>query len=179
MKLLLLFNLGCFLSLIFITSSRLSARTSVHYSMTQTLWRQYVDTLPPARPTPPVEEVFAQSPFIPDIPQCKDVVADTSRVDCFSDVLMAHIYKHLEYPELAVQHGVRGTVVIQFQIRETDKTYCARVLRDIGAQTGKSALAATNRALEELLKEYQPCQSIWNRRNFRGMLWNIPVKFKR
>ena len=51
---------------------------------------------------------------------------------------MEHIYKHLKYPDLAVEHKIEGTVVLTMKIDRDNKIYCAKRLRDIGGGTGNT-----------------------------------------
>jgi len=135
----------------------------------------------PSRLLSQKEAVFkvVEKVYIPTLPGCEGVV-DTTAKKCFDSILMKHIYKHLEYPALAREHKIEGTVVITFRIDPEDEIYCAKVLRDIGAGTGKAALAAVNQSLQELLKTYSPCK--WQPTKSRGnpvnVQWNFPVKFK-
>ncbi len=118
----------------------------------------------------------------PDIPDCKDLKDASKKQKCFGTILLNHIYKHLEYPKIARDNKIEGTVVIQVHFDNDKQTYCAKILRDIGARTGKAALKATLLAIEEILTDYKPCNQKWKPSKARGnpvtMNWNVPVKFK-
>ncbi|MFT5167708.1 MAG: hypothetical protein ACI8P3_002946 [Saprospiraceae bacterium] len=146
---------------------------------------QASDTIPPVQSStnPKKETIFTvweQLQYFPDIPDCAGISDTTSKMECFEKVLMEHIYKHLKYPELAKEHEIEGTVVVEMRIDSEDKIYCIKVIRDIGAGAGKAALAAVNLSLQELLKKYERCK--WSPGKARGqpvsVNWYIPIKFK-
>lgn len=54
--------------------------------------------------------------------------------------LLRYLQKHIRYPELAVEAGVRGRVVLQFVVEKDGRISDAKIVRDIGSGCGREAL---------------------------------------
>lgn len=130
----------------------------------------------------PIEEIFqvVDDDFkFPDISPCDEILDTKLKNDCFMDELQKAVYKNLEYPQVAIDNKIEGTVVLTFSFDHDKKQYLARVLRDIGAKTGSEALRSAKVALQELLPHYsqQPYRHKTRGNPVRVSL-NMPIKFR-
>ena len=124
-------------------------------------------------------KVQEKLPYIPNIPGCEGI-PDTSKVICFNDIFMEHIYKNLIYPDFAKGKTFEKTAIIRLKFDEKEKNYCVEILRDPGYGTGKAILTAVHLSLQELFKGYKPCK--WKSRKSRGnpigVYWTFPIKLE-
>ena len=130
---------------------------------------------PPKMKEPEVEEIFKIVEQMPRFPGCDDFPGDnTAKSDCANKKLMEFIYANIQYPAIARENNVEGTVVVQFVVSQDGSITDAKVVRDIGAQCGEEAL----RIVE--LMNHMP--SKWTPGKQRGrpvkVLFMLPVKFK-
>lgn len=130
---------------------------------------------PPKMKEPEVEEIFKIVEQMPRFPGCDDFPGDNaSKSDCANKKLMEFIYANIQYPAIARENNVEGTVVVQFVVDTDGSISNAKVVRDIGAQCGEEAL----RIVE--LMNHMPEK--WTPGKQRGrpvrVLFMLPVKFK-
>ncbi|MBK7406967.1 MAG: energy transducer TonB [Saprospirales bacterium] len=130
---------------------------------------------PPKMKEPEVEEIFKIVEQMPRFPGCDNISGDNSaKSECANKKLMEFIYANIQYPAIARENNVEGTVVVQFVV-DTDGTISnAKVVRDIGAQCGDEALR-----IVELMNNMP---EKWTPGKQRGrpvkVLFMLPVKFK-
>ena len=130
---------------------------------------------PPKMKEPEVEEIFKIVEQMPRFPGCDDFPGDNSaKSDCANKKLMEFIYSNIQYPAIARENNVEGTVVIQFVVDTDGSISNAKVVRDIGAQCGDEALR-----IVELMNNMP---EKWTPGKQRGrpvkVLFMLPVKFK-
>jgi len=130
---------------------------------------------PPKMQEPDVEEIFKIVEQMPRFPGCDDYPGDNAaKSDCANKKLMEFIYANIQYPAIARENNVEGTVVVQFVVSQDGTITDAKVVRDIGAQCGEEAL----RIVE--LMNHMPQK--WTPGKQRGrpvrVLFMLPVKFK-
>jgi protein TonB len=130
---------------------------------------------PPKMEEPKVEEIFKIVEQMPRFPGCESIGGDNSaRAECANKKLMEFIYSNIQYPAIARENNVEGTVVIQFVVDTDGSITDAKIVRDIGAQCGEEAL----RIVE--LMNHMPEK--WTPGKQRGravkVLYMLPVKFK-
>lgn len=130
---------------------------------------------PPKMEEPDVEEIFKIVEQMPRFPGCDDFPGDNSaKSECANKKLMEFIYANIQYPAIARENNVEGTVVVQFVVSQDGTITDAKVVRDIGAQCGEEAL----RIVE--LMNHMPQK--WTPGKQRGrpvrVLFMLPVKFK-
>lgn len=141
----------------------------------------YVEKAAPPPPPPPkmkepdVEEIFKIVEQMPRFPGCDDIPGDnTAKSDCANKKLMEFIYANIQYPAIARENNVEGTVVVQFVVDTDGSISNAKVVRDIGAQCGDEALR-----IVELMNNMP---EKWTPGKQRGrpvrVLFMLPVKFK-
>ncbi len=60
--------------------------------------------------------------------------------DCSDEKVIGFIRENLRYPQLALEQGVRGQVIVSFKVNEEGLISDEKVLRDIGVGCGTEAL---------------------------------------
>ena len=60
------------------------------------------------------------------------------------DALLEYLSKNIQYPEMAAQNGIEGTVVVKFVVEKDGSITKAQILREIGGGCGKEALRVVN-----------------------------------
>ncbi|MBK6620486.1 MAG: TonB family protein [Saprospirales bacterium] len=130
---------------------------------------------PPKMKEPDVEEIFKIVEQMPRFPGCDDFPGDnTARSDCANKKLMEFIYANIQYPAIARENNVEGTVVVQFVVDQQGRITDAKVVRDIGAQCGEEAL--------RIVEMMNSMPEKWTPGKQRGrpvkVLFMLPVKFK-
>lgn len=127
---------------------------------------------PPPPPPPPVgdSEVLKVVEQMPRFPGCEDVEGDKARKDCAMEKMLKFIYSNIEYPAIARENGVEGTVVIRFVVGKEGEILNPEIIRNIGANCGLAALAVV-----EKMPNWTPGMQ-------DGMpvkvQFNLPVKFR-
>lgn len=130
---------------------------------------------PPKMKEPDVEEIFKVVEQMPRFPGCDDFPGDnTAKIDCANKKLMEFIYSNIQYPAIARENNIEGTVVVQFVVDTDGRISNAKVVRDIGAQCGEEAL--------RIVEMMNQMPERWTPGKQRGrpvrVLFMLPVKFK-
>ena len=132
---------------------------------------------PPPPPPPPetkVEEIFQVVEEMPRFPGCEDVSTKEEKYSCASKKMLEFIYGNIQYPSIAKENNIQGTVVVRFVISESGKVEGTEVVRDIGARCGEEALRVINLMNKNGIT--------WHPGKQRGravkVRMNLPVKFK-
>lgn len=130
---------------------------------------------PPKMKEPEVEEIFKIVEQMPRFPGCENVAGDqNAKKECADRKMMEFIYANIQYPAIARENNVEGTVVVQFVVDTDGRISNAKVVRDIGAQCGEEALR-----IVELMNSMP---EKWTPGKQRGrpvrVLFMLPVKFK-
>lgn len=124
---------------------------------------------PPPPPPPQVEEIFKVVEKMPSFPGCETIRDKAEKRKCSNEKMYAFIDEKMEYPELAKNNGIEGTVVIRFVVERDGTIANPEIIRDIGAGCGKEAL--------RIVKTFPR----WNPGKQRGrpvrVQFNLPVKF--
>ena len=129
---------------------------------------------PPPPPPPEEEEIFVVVEDMPLFPGCSDEADEKLRKECSNQKLLEFIYKNIEYPAVAKDNHIEGTVVLKFVIDEKGKVDKITILKDIGANCGQEAVRVVKLMNEQNI--------IWEPGRQRGRavkVWfMLPVKFK-
>lgn len=131
----------------------------------------------PTLPPPPVDDggtavIFAEQ--MPRFPGCENMAADKKAADkCATTALLKFLSSKLNYPALARENGVQGTVVIRFIVEKDGSLTEMEVVRDPGAGLGKEALRVVN-LMNKMEAKWTPGKQ--NARPVR-VRFNLPVKF--
>ena len=127
---------------------------------------------PPPPPPPPSEtpEIFKVVEEMAIFPGCGSVNV-SERKTCI-DEMIHDVYKNLNYPAIARENSVEGTVVIRFKILKDGTVSDFEIVRDIGAGCGAEALRVVKLLLS---KKWTPAKQ-------RGKpvdhYFNLPIRFR-
>ena len=133
---------------------------------------------PPPPPPPPMEEeqreIFVVVEDMPLFPGCASLPDKAARKRCSDERMMAFLYENVEYPSIARENGVEGTVVVQFVVETDGSIGNVSVLRDIGAGCGEEAT--------RLITSMNNLPEKWTPGKQRGhpvrVMYTLPVRFK-
>ena len=139
-----------------------------------------VDEEIPLPSPPPIVEVDVDPVFLvveqmPRFPGCESLNGtNKEKSKCANDKLLTYIYKHLRYPQIALENNIQGLVTIQFVVDQKGKIQDAQVVRDIGGGCGAAVL--------NLVKEMNNRLEAWTPGMQRGrkvkVKYTLPIKFK-
>lgn len=87
---------------------------------------------------PPIFKVVEEMPFFGDC--TSEQLNKKERTACSDKALLSYLYKNIKYPVLAREHGIEGTLFVQFVVEENGQITNAKVIRDIGGGCGQEAL---------------------------------------
>ena len=93
--------------------------------------------------------------------------------ECAKEAMLSFIYGNLQYPPLAKENSVEGTVVVTFVVELDGSLSGVRVLRDIGAGCGQEAI----RLVELMSAKGQWIPGKQLERPAR-VQYNLPIKFR-
>lgn len=106
----------------------------------QALWAQE----PAAAPQPDNQHEVSIS--TPDTPPyftfAEDACALADKQVCALKEMYQYLYERIEYPPIAQENGVEGRVLLGFEVSAKGQLSNFTILRDPGAHTGRTALAA-------------------------------------
>jgi protein TonB len=140
-----------------------------------------VDVRPPAPTPPPLppEPKRSDVPHVvvedmPRFPACEsENISKKEKDSCAKQALMDYVYKHVNYPSIARQNGIEGTVVVQFVIDQKGSITNIDIKRDIGGGCGQE--------VQRLLTEMEEDVGLWIPGRQQGrkvkVLFTLPVKF--
>ena len=128
---------------------------------------------PPPPPPPPMaeheREIFKVVEEAPTFPGCEDIDVKAERQICAETKMLEFIYSKIQYPPIARENGVEGTVYIRFVVERNGSISNIEIVRDVGAGCGAEA----SRVVELMPK--------WNPGKQRGtpvrVMFTLPVKF--
>ena len=104
-------------------------------------------------------------------PTCDTISNYNVRQDCATKALVQFIYENLDYPEVACEQGITGTVVIQFKIDCEGQHTDFQILRSIGGGCDEEAMR-----IAKLLPNFVPTQRFWGK--CRTVDYVLPVRFQ-
>ena len=84
--------------------------------------------------------------------------------------LMRYLSSHLQYPTMAQENGVQGTVVVQFVVTKTGKVGEVKVVRSVDRDLDREATRVC-RSLPNFVPGRQNGQAV-------NVWYTLPVKFK-
>jgi len=130
---------------------------------------------PPPPKEPERREIFKVVEEMPRFPGCEDLNASIEeKKACADKKMLEFIYSHVEYPEIAKENGIEGTVVVQFVVDKDGSVSEIQIARDIGGKCGEEA-----KRLISLMNE-MPEKWIPGRQRGRAVpvMFTLPIKFK-
>jgi len=126
--------------------------------------------------TIPAEElIFRKVEEMPRFPGCEETDGDKfEKKACADKKMLEFVQANIQYPAIAKEKGIEGTVIIQFIVDKQGVIQDGKIIRDIGAGCGEEALRVVNLMNEKKLR--------WTPGSQRGRVVNIeltlPVEFK-
>lgn len=130
---------------------------------------------PPPPPEPEAEEIFKVVEDMPRFPGCEDITTSKEeRRMCANRKMLEFIYENINYPALARDNNIEGTVVVSFVVNKDGRIANAEVVRDIGGGCGAEALRIV-RMMNDMPESWIP--GMQRGRPVR-VLFNLPVKFR-
>ncbi len=133
-----------------------------------------IDVQQIAKDTIPDEKIFRIVVQMPRFPGCEDMEgSEHEKKTCADKNMLEFIDQNIQYPAIAKDNGVEGTVIVQVVIDKNGMIKTPIVVRDIGADCGKEALRVVNLMNEKNLR--------WTPGKQKGQTvnvqYNLPVKF--
>jgi periplasmic protein TonB len=134
---------------------------------------KYAPPPPPPPSEPEHEEIFKVVEEMPRFPGCENLPTNDERKACADKKMLQFIYDNIQYPAIARENGIEGTVVVRFVVDADGTISSAEVVRDIGGRCGDEAL--------RVVKLMNSMPQKWTPGRQRGKpvrVWfNLPVKF--
>jgi len=126
---------------------------------------------PPPPPPPRKKKIFKEVESMPRFTTetCEDL-SKAERNTCTQKEMLAFLYDNMEYPAIAKENGVEGTVVINFVVTKSGEVKEAKIVKDIGAGCGQEALRLVN-SMPNWIPGQQRGQPV-------DAYFNLPVKFE-
>lgn len=135
--------------------------------------RKAIAPPPPPPPMKEEEEIFKVVEEAPRFPGCDDLATIQEKTQCANKKLLEFIYKNIEYPGIARENNIEGTVVIRFVVNREGLIESAEVVREIGGGCGEEALRVV-KLMNEMPQRWSPGKQ-------RGrpvkVYFTLPVKF--
>ncbi len=129
---------------------------------------------PPPVPEPEVEEIFQVVEEMPRFIGCEDEGDKKLRKSCADKALLDFVYANIEYPDIARENGVSGTVVVRFYVDKDGMVKDISVIKDIGAGCGAESTRIVNLMNEQGAPSWIPGKQ----RGKAVKVWfNLPIKF--
>lgn len=132
---------------------------------------------PPPPPPPPsepeAEEIFKVVEEMPRFPGCENLATTDERKACADKKMLQFIYDNIQYPAIARENGIEGTVVVRFVVETDGSIKHTEVVRDIGGRCGEEALRVVT-LMNNMPQKWTPGRQ----RGKPVRVWfNLPVKF--
>ncbi len=106
-------------------------------------------------------------------PGCEQKSTEAEKIECAKTKMLEYIYGNLKYPNVAMENGIEGQVVLQFVVENDGSITDIKIVRDIGGSCGEAA--------ENVIKRMNKMGQKWTPGKQRGravrVLFTLPVKF--
>lgn len=128
---------------------------------------------PPPPAEPEAEEIFKVVEEMPRFPGCENLATTDERKACSDKKMLQFIYDNIQYPAIARENGIEGTVVVRFVVEADGSIKYAEVVRDIGGRCGEEAMRVVA-LMNSMPQKWTPGRQ----RGKPVRVWfNLPVKF--
>ena len=117
--------------------------------------------------SPIFEVIIEQMPMFPN--DCEGTVDE--RQKCSQQAMLQFIYDNIQYPEIARQEGIQGTVVVSFVVEKDGSITNPKIIRSIGAGCGEEVLRLVSLMTEKWTPGMQRGKPV-------RVQFNLPVRFK-
>lgn len=135
--------------------------------------RKAIAPPPPPPPAEKEEEIFKVVEEAPRFPGCEELASIQEKQACANKKLLEFIYANIEYPAIARENNIEGTVVIRFVVDKDGNVKDAQVIREIGGGCGEEAVRVV-KLMNEMPNRWSPGKQ-------RGrpvkVYFTLPVKF--
>ncbi|MBK7873512.1 MAG: energy transducer TonB [Saprospiraceae bacterium] len=128
---------------------------------------------PPPPPVPVEEEIFKIVEEMPRFPGCEGLGSIADKKACADKKLLEFIYANINYPNIARENNIEGTVVIRFVVNKDGKIDKAEIVREIGGGCGDEALRVVKK-MNELPERWSPGKQ---RGRAVNVYFTLPVRF--
>ncbi|MDX1942982.1 MAG: energy transducer TonB [Saprospiraceae bacterium] len=146
---------------------------SIPASMDKKDEKKVVAPPPPPPPAPVEEEIFKVVEEMPRFPGCEALASITDKKACADKKLLEFIYANINYPSIARENNIEGTVVIRFVVSKDGTIDKAEIVREIGGGCGEEALRVVKK-MNELSERWSPGKQ---RGRAVNVYFTLPVRF--
>lgn len=141
--------------------------------------KKVIPVTPPPLPKKVEEPAVVDIPFtvveeMPRFPGCEGESDKKVRRICAQKKMLEYIYKKINYPNMAQEAGIEGTVVVRFYIDEQGNVKAPEILKEIGGGCGKEALRVV-KTMNDMGEKWTPGRQ---RGRAVKVYFNLPVKYK-
>ncbi len=129
---------------------------------------------PPPMPEPEVEEIFQVVEEMPRFKGCEHESDKEKRKICADQKMLEFVYSNIQYPSLARENGIAGTVVLRFYVDTDGSVRDISVVKEVGGGCGAEGLRIVN-----LMNEGGVRWIPGKQRGRKVKVWfNLPIRFK-
>ncbi len=116
------------------------------------------------------EEIKTHADQMPYFKGCDAYPDNTDdKRQCSNEALISFIANHIQYPDIAKENGIEGTVYVSFIIDEDGRVTQPSILRDIGSGCGEEALRVLS-----TMPDWEP--AVDKQKHVKVKL-NLPIQF--
>jgi len=128
---------------------------------------------PPPAPTSNEREIFKVVEEMPRFPGCENLPTMAERKACADKKMLEFIYANIEYPQIARENNIEGTVVVRFVVDKDGNVGEAEVIREIGGGCGEEAMRVVD-LMGQLPEKWVPGKQ---RGRPVNVYFTLPVRF--
>lgn len=121
----------------------IDANTSIDFAPKAVAKEETKFVAPPPPPPPPPtneKEIFKVVEEMPRFPGCESLGTVAEKKACADKKMLEFIYANIQYPSIARENNIEGTVVIRFVVDKDGNVSDAEIIREIGGGCGDEAL---------------------------------------
>ena len=121
------------------------------------------------------DEVVLLTDEMPRFPGCEEIAGTKMEKEkCAKEKLLEYVYNNLRYPQVAIEVGLEGLVVVQFVVTKTGEIEQIEVVRDIGGGCGDVAKKIVTE-MNSLPEKWRPGKQHGRPVNVR---YTLPIKYQ-
>ncbi len=121
------------------------------------------------------DEVVLLTDEMPRFPGCEEIAGTKMEKEkCAKEKLLEYVYNNLRYPQVAIEVGLEGLVVVQFVVTKTGDIEQIEVVRDIGGGCGDVAKKIVTE-MNSLPEKWRPGKQHGRPVNVR---YTLPIKYQ-
>jgi len=127
---------------------------------------------------PPIEEeqpIVVIPERMPRFPGCEDLeISIEEKEACSKEKLLSYIYDKTKYPQLALEIGLEGQVVVQFVVEKNGEISDIKVVRELGGGCSEEAFSSV-KSMNDLDEKWIPGRQRGKPVRVR---YTLPIQFK-